>query len=85
MSERTKSPYRVVLDTARFDEEAAKRGWVTNAQAAEALGIAPSSLHKLRSRKTEPQAVTIDRLVTELDLPYRALFIREERQCPTSD
>lgn len=79
MSARTKPDYRVVLDTRRFDEEARKRGWLNNNQAAEALGMTASSLHKLRSRKTEPQATTIDRILAEFDLPYHTLFTREER------
>lgn len=74
----TKLGYRVVLDDQRFTLEAERRGWKNNSQAAEALGITPSSLHKLRARKTEPQAVTIDLILTEIDLPFKTLFIREE-------
>jgi len=79
MSTRTKTSYRVVLNDEEFTTKAEAKGWTNNAKAADALGITPSALHKIRSRKTEPTAVTIDRILTELDLPFHTLFIREER------
>ena len=76
----TKLSYRVVLDAQRFDLEAAKRGWKNNSQAADGIGLTASALHKLRAGKTEPQAVTIDRILSEFGLPFHTLFIRKERE-----
>lgn len=78
MAVRTKRPYRVFLDHQRFRLEAEKRAWKTNAQAAEALGLSEATLSKLLSRKIQPSAATIDCFVNELELPYGALFRREE-------
>lgn len=73
----TKPSYRIVLDDRRFSQEAKRRGWGTNAAAADALGLAESTIWKLRSGKISPSAVTIDRLLCELGLEYAALFHRE--------
>jgi transcriptional regulator with XRE-family HTH domain len=73
----TKTSYRIVLDDRRFSQEAQRRGWGNNLAAAKALGLAESTIWKLRSGKISPSAVTIDRLLSELDLPYSALFHRE--------
>ncbi|MEU5155187.1 helix-turn-helix transcriptional regulator [Glycomyces sp. NPDC021274] len=78
MQARTESEYQIVIDRQRYSLEASKKGWKTNALAAEALGFSEPTLSKLLSGKIEPSAKTIDRLLTELDLPYRALFIRKE-------
>lgn len=80
MSTRTKPDFRVVVNARRLREEARKRNWKNDTQTAEALGMTPSSLHKLLSGKTEPLATTIDRILAEFDLPYRTLFTREERE-----
>jgi len=73
------STYRVVLDNQRFSKEAEARGWRSNAAAADALGISEATMWKLRSRKISPSARTIDLFLTELELPYGALFHREEQ------
>lgn len=73
-----KRSYRVVLDDQRYSREAAARGWATNAAAGKALGLSESTIWKLRSRMISPSAVTIDILLSEFDLPYNALFHREE-------
>lgn len=73
----TKPSYRIVLDDRRFSQEAKRRGWSTNAAAAKAFGLAESTIWKLRSGTISPSAVTIDRLLSELDLPFSALFHRE--------
>lgn len=79
MQARTGTEYLICLDRQRYLLEAAKRGWDTNAKAAEGLGISEPTLSRLLSGK-EPGAQTIDRLLTEFDIPYRALFIRKERE-----
>ena len=78
MAVKTKRRYRIILDDLRYYQETRRRGWDTNAKAAEALGLSEATISKLLSRKIEPSASTIDCLVTELDVPYGALFRREE-------
>jgi transcriptional regulator with XRE-family HTH domain len=70
--------HRVVVDKQRLSLEMTKRGWKSNAKAAKALGISESTLWKLRSGMIEPSAMTIELLVSGLDVPYPALFHREE-------
>lgn len=78
MTARKLRKYRIALDTGRFSQEIARHGWESSACAAKNLGVPESTLSKILSRKTEPSALTIDRLVTGLDVPYGALFRREE-------
>jgi transcriptional regulator with XRE-family HTH domain len=80
MQARTELEYQIAIDRQRYYLEATRKGWETNAKAAEGLGFSEATLSKLLSGKIEPSARTIDRLLTEFDIPYRALFIRKERE-----
>jgi len=79
MQARTGTEYQVCMDKQRYYLETARRGWDTNAKASEGLGLSEPTISRLLSGK-EPSAQSIDRLLTEFDIPYRALFIRKERE-----
>lgn len=78
MPSRSSDRPRIVLDCERFKSEIRKRGWKTRAETAEHIGISEGTLSKLLSGKIEPSALTIDRILTSLELEYGDLFYREE-------
>lgn len=69
---------RVVLHIERLKQEIRRRGWATNAEAAENLGISETTLSKLLAGKQGPSAITIDLILTSLGVEYGVLFHREE-------
>lgn len=78
MPSRSSDRPRIVLDCERFKSEIRKRNWPTRAETAEHIGISEGTLSKLLSGKIEPSALTIDRILTSLELEYGDLFYREE-------
>jgi len=78
MPTRNRRRYRVVVNEQRFYQEMKARDWTTRATAAAEIGVPESTLSKILSGKISPSAMTIDRMLTALDVPYQALFQREE-------
>jgi transcriptional regulator with XRE-family HTH domain len=78
MPSRTKRRSRVVLDVDRFKQEIHRRGWSTQAETADRIGLTEGTLSKILSGKTGPSPLTIDRIVNALGVEYGVLFHREE-------
>lgn len=64
----------VALRVDEFDRLTTARGWDNDQRRAAEIGVAPSSLSRVRTGEYEPSARFIHKVLTALKAPYDALF-----------
>jgi len=74
----TRSTQRVRLRADRFDTAAAHRGLTTGGQVADALGVDPATVSRVRRGLTHPGEAFIAAAITALGMPFEDLFAIEE-------
>lgn len=62
------------LNLAEFDRLTTLRGWTTDRERIEALGISNATMSRIRSGSDRPGAWFIHCCLTTLDVPYSVLF-----------
>lgn len=67
----------MLLNTSAFDSHAADRGWTTNRQAAAALGVDHTVLHRIRRHEVTPSLPVLHRIATGLGVPHADLIEEE--------
>lgn len=80
MNESKQRAERVLLDWPVFVGLTSRRGWKTDAKRAQAIGVDPSMLSRLKSGKCQPSPSLIYNLPDLLGVPTKALFYLEEAQ-----
>lgn len=61
-----------------FDRLTNLRGWTTDKERAQAIGIATSTMSRIRNRVDSPGTKFVDRSLTVLGVPYGVLFKQSE-------
>lgn len=68
---------RLVLNQSEFNRACTDRGWITNRQRANALGVDHSVLSRLVRHECSPSLDVLDVLAHALAIPHGALIYRE--------
>jgi DNA-binding XRE family transcriptional regulator len=75
----TESKGRILLDDEVFVRLTSEKGWDTDVKRAEAIGVTPTTVYRLRKGLNSPSSQLMYELPELLGVRTRVLFYREKK------